>query len=442
MNTSSLSLDDVWESQELTHDIIESSSEVDGVHILAKVKGPAFFPDTVSGNKVFYSREAWENAINDERFQSRLRDRLVFGTIGHGQVINDDAIKDGKFSHVLTGIYINESGVGIAEYLILNTPPGRILNTVLRAKSRLRVSTKAKGVFENQSSSGLKSVNPKVFFLERIDFVLDPGYDQALPELIESLGDSNAVNFNKETQMSGNIDPTQKLVDVLESTIADLKSGGQVANETIINLNTQLAAASTQLKAIQESKEELEAKVAELEAELQKAKEELAKYDELGSPDEVSEALDKSLDTITRMQKIIDRSTVDVAESLKIEESLKELEAYRSFGSIGEIKELCAHAEKLADRFIEESLSNIQTKYGVSKDVVKKLYSKGLDVKTIEESIKMIQSVKPSGSGRGYNSLSTKDFRASNVKEISESDQGVRGGTVKSLAHKLLSVNR
>ena len=41
----------------------EGNSVVDGVHILARVSGPSFFPDTTSRNNVHYPKEAWENAI-------------------------------------------------------------------------------------------------------------------------------------------------------------------------------------------------------------------------------------------------------------------------------------------------------------------------------------------------------------------------------------------
>ena len=40
--------------------LMEDSSEVDGVHILAKVKGQFFVPDGKSRNGRFYPKELWE----------------------------------------------------------------------------------------------------------------------------------------------------------------------------------------------------------------------------------------------------------------------------------------------------------------------------------------------------------------------------------------------
>ena len=188
-DVSSQALVEIWESTENNDfDIKDDTSEVDGKYILARVQGPAFFPGTTSKNKVFYPVEAWESALEDPALLNKLQSRLVFGTIGHDTDLGDNEIREGKLSHIVTKVWIDESGTGRAEYLILNTPPGQILNTLLRAKSKIRVSTKAAGFYESGTSrDGTRKVIPSSFKLERIDFVIEPGYTQALPELLESL---------------------------------------------------------------------------------------------------------------------------------------------------------------------------------------------------------------------------------------------------------------
>ena len=62
---------------------ITESSEVDGKHILGKVKGEFFVPDGKSRNKRFYPRELWEKVISSQAIKEKLANRLMFGTIGH-----------------------------------------------------------------------------------------------------------------------------------------------------------------------------------------------------------------------------------------------------------------------------------------------------------------------------------------------------------------------
>jgi len=131
---------EIWESGNSVA-LSESQSIVDGEHIIARASGEAFFPDSASRNNRFYPREAWTNALKDESLQTRLGKRLVFGSVGHDQPLDDVAVREGKISHIVNRIYIDEStGKGMAEFLILNTPSGRTLNTLLRAGSAISVS--------------------------------------------------------------------------------------------------------------------------------------------------------------------------------------------------------------------------------------------------------------------------------------------------------------
>ena len=52
---------------------------------------------------------------------------------------------------VITEAYVDETGKGICTFEILDTPSGRILNTILRAGSKLHVSTRAFGDVSNET---------------------------------------------------------------------------------------------------------------------------------------------------------------------------------------------------------------------------------------------------------------------------------------------------
>lgn len=161
--------------------------DVDGVHVIGKVVGPAFFPNSTSRNKVEYSRELWEQVLSKPETITEMSARRLYNTFGHGQKIDDEALLDGRISHITTKAYINDAGVGICECLILNTIPGRNLLTYLGAKSKLRVSTRCRGTYLTKSNAKGNAVpDPRTFQFKGVDFVHDPGYLSAEPSMSHS----------------------------------------------------------------------------------------------------------------------------------------------------------------------------------------------------------------------------------------------------------------
>lgn len=354
-----------------------SNSEVDGVHILAKARGPAFFPDTESGNGVFYSREAWDNAIANDTLQQRLNDRLIFGTIGHEGELDDVAIREGKFSHIITDLWI-EDGVGMAEYLIYNTEPGRTLNMLLRTNSKLRVSTKARG--KKLPITSRTEVDPRLFFLTRIDFVIDPGYSVSGAEIIESKLDPQGTNLNENEEhvMDGN-PTTEKLIQVLESRISELGQDNSVKSETI-------GALQTQLHQIQESAAKTQADLTAAQEELISVNESLSAYHAVGTVKEFSEAKTKVAELNDKLTAFEESQDTDKAEvTLKYEEAQSQLTAYHELGTVDEIVEMIESADRLADEFINNQLQNISEATEFPIKSLMTLKERGFSVSEIED---------------------------------------------------------
>ena len=288
-NKNKLSIQGIWESKtsdfKIINEATETTSEVDGVHILARVEGPAFFPNTTSGNGVFYPLEAWQNALNDEDFQYRLGQRLVLGTIGHEIELGDDEVRKGELSHIVTKAWIDEDNVGRAEYLILGTGPGKVLNTLLRAKCGLRVSTKANGLFKGNT----QEVDPDNFFFERIDFVLDPGYREAFPALVESFYKERSERKNK---------------------INETASSQTAEEDTAMNeaLDAKLIA-------------DKEAQIKQLKYQLARVQEKLSKYEEYGTLPAIREAYDSlneyiGIGSVTSISSAINEASNIISKAL------------------------------------------------------------------------------------------------------------------------------
>lgn len=405
-------------------------SVVDGIHILARVKGPAFFPDSVSGNNVFYSRQTWENALAQPEFQERKKNRLIFGSIGHEVELDDDGVRNGLVSHIVSDMYINEDGIGEAEYLVLNTGPGRTLNTLLRAGSKLRVSTRCDGEFLPTSSrTGVKEVDPDNFIIDRIDFVIEPGYKEALPKLIESLNKQT----EKESEVSEVNTTTDKALSILESQLKTLSESNKIAESEKVSLRESLAKVQEELKAyqslgtpqqIKESQEELDEfkEIADTPEELKTSleeteevvsqltdalkekddddgqvseseAEELAQYKELAeSPEEVkslAESVEELVDTLKEYKDL--GTPEEVKEALEQAVQIQDcLHKYENLGTPEEIEELAVETENMIQEAKKRSIRESAEEAGVDPDKVEELVEKGFEA---EEAIEFIQDL-------------------------------------------------
>ena len=159
--------------------------------VLGIVKGPSFFGDGFSRNGRFYPKELWENTLKNPEVQRNLERGLMFGCIGHPENYSlDELLASGAVAVRVKDIDFNGK-VGNVTYEILDTPAGRILNTILRSGSKPYVSTRAFGSFLNEkkeyNGKQVPILNPNDFYLESIDFVLNPGFLQTDPKLVESI---------------------------------------------------------------------------------------------------------------------------------------------------------------------------------------------------------------------------------------------------------------
>lgn len=429
------------------------TSEVDGKYILARASGPAFFPNTTSRNNVFYPKEAWENAIADEEFQHRLKNRLVFGTIGHDPEITDNEVRKGEFSHIVTKVWIGEDDIGYAEYLVLNTEPGRILNTLLRAGVGISVSTKGYGTTIETSDKDTEMVDPDNFSFDRIDFVIDPGYLQAKPELKESKNTEN-TNYNRnEQKMDKTIDilenATKRLeesnkslqTEITESKVALSKANSALDSYRALGSVQQVAEAMSQLdkyrllgtpRKIKEDLDQAEEVIGLLEDQVQdltttidqlKADEpattdkvtededtsELDAYRELGTVEEIKACLERAEELLAEQPADGEEETLEEDEDeaplsdigspeeiralvQEAEEADSLLQQYQELGSVEELKEMCARLEEYGELEKEASAEDLAEEYDVASEVVKKLQDKGLSDDEIKDILDSMQN--------------------------------------------------
>lgn len=330
-------------SPEIKFSLLEDAgdSEVDGVHVLAKVRGQFFVPDGKSRNGRFYSRKLWENVIGNPAVQTKIKKKLMFGTVGHDAMLGDKAVREGVVSHFMHHIEIDESNKGIGEAWVLNTPVGRILNTVLRAGSELYVSSRANGTFSGKKN-GLPAVDENTYDLDGWDFVIDPGFLEADPKLSEALNE--AINEQGELNMKDEngreITMDERLVKHITNENAELKV--QVGNLT------------DEVESIKEDKKTVEEENTHLKTENDKM-EEMSKVveslKELGTVEEIKSKLEEAVKTTTELAeyKEFSKDSKDAKETLiNAKEFISGIK--EQFGTVAEISE---YFEK-SDAFMKE----------------------------------------------------------------------------------------
>lgn len=378
-------IQDILTPQAVKFVIEESDAVVDGKIVLGKLKGTFFVPDGISRNKRYYGKEVWEKQLKNEDVMTRLKDRRMFGTIGHNIKVNDESLAEGKLSHITTYLAVNGSE-GAGEALIINTEAGRNLNTVLRAGSKLYVSSRANGDYKG-TSHGVPSVDPETFKLEGFDFVMEPGFLQANPELVESLhidpkelkqleedlkeidiktpetmtinvtaggivniGNQEKLNLGVKTSKENKIEERNQEEIIMEKELVE-----KLMTEKV-ELSKTLTEALGELEKIKAEKVVLASEVTSMREQLEKKEKEvkekvpiLETYEKLGSPADLEKALDLAEKVIWKYKESGSPDEVRTA----LEKAFTEIQAYRQMGTVVEIDEAFNKAEALIKKYRE-----------------------------------------------------------------------------------------
>jgi hypothetical protein len=389
---------------------VTESGESSNPAILAKVKGVFFCPNGVSRNNRFYSRELWENVLAKEDVQERIKQKNMFGTIGHDTELNDDAFQKGLISHYMTEVKIDENGQGIGEAVIMNTPAGQILNTIMRAGSTVYVSSRGEGSFKGDKN-GVPAVDENEYNLIGWDFVLNPGFLKANPKVAEALEDLEN-NISGEPKMD-------KLLEKLSNENAELK----VKMDATLSENKEL---KTSVNAVSEENNHLKGQIIEVENNLKVSegkrksyRAKLAKYEEFSSSPESCKHLLEKFNTV--LSKIGTPS--QIVKALKVASLFKT--KVDEMGTISEIKTALKAYGKLVEEGEEEvadsHASDLASKLGVDIETVKGMIAKGMSDEEIESMCKKVgESIRAKLPSK--KKMIESKFKKTSKKEVIEED--------------------
>jgi len=370
--------------------VLESSTgEVDGVSVLGKLKGQFFFPNGVSRNNRFYSKSLWEKQLSKSEVKTRVVERRMFGTIGHEQPIDDNALLNGKLSHIVTNLYIDDQGRGIGEALILNTDAGRILNSVIRAKGKLYVSSRAQGSFSDKKTNGIPEVDENSYRLSTFDIVIEPGFLDAHPTLAENF---NKIFENEEERDTMQVNETLiRENQSLQSSVAAISEAKKAAEDKVKALEDQLAASNKEVAEAAQKAKALEqyqeiGTVEEIQTVMKIAKEKTEEFKSANETFKLKLEVYEDLGTPAQIQEVF----------AKAETNFEQLKEFQKLGSLEQINKVMDFAESILDsrdqEKVKDEVASLAKELGVSAPIVEKLYGK-MSVEEIKEFVGGIKTV-------------------------------------------------
>ena len=156
--------------------------------VLRRVRYPVCRLDFTNQNRRVYERGVWDHVLQNEDFRRKLGSRTLFGQAEHPTTTQSNLEKT---SHVITKSEICEQNGSpwlIQEFDILDTPYGRIIETLLKAGCKVGVSTRGEGELEEKvEESGEKTfrVVPDSYNYYATDFTADPSTVGTIPETVQ-----------------------------------------------------------------------------------------------------------------------------------------------------------------------------------------------------------------------------------------------------------------
>lgn len=382
----------------------DKAAGIDGKYVIGRVRGQFFVPDGESRNGRFYPESLWNRVVGNNDVKNKLCERKMFGTIGHDEEpVTEQQLRKGEVSHIITKLWIEPGSDGkkrgMGEALILNTPTGHNLNVYLRAGSRLNTSSRASGKYlEGKDRNGIPIVDEDAYVFETFDFVLDPGFLEARPDLVEQLQAAQ-----KETNTMDN-DRTNSLVETSLRTLSESRD------------------------ALQRQLDEAIARSSSAEAKLQEASKRLEKFEKHGTILPVIETMGVTADVANRLPRVLeDLGVTDFTGLVKFLEKINpsDVSAIKD-GGLTEKLELLANYQKNVSATPEKAVQigeraskeiAAYRKFGAPKDVA----SKFEELTTIKRQLRSLGSVDDACKALGEAATELKAFaKLGTRKEIEE----------------------
>jgi len=169
------------------HQIVESDRSKLPKGVLCRVTYPICNVGVLNKNNRMYEQAVWDKVFANEEIKEKMEKRSLFGQAEHPNDTTQSNLE--KTSHVVTKMFLSEDKTKVMQEMdILDTPYGRIVDTLLEAKCLVGVSTRAEGEMEDATDdkgNKYSRVIPEQYEYRTSDFTADPSTKQPYPEKVE-----------------------------------------------------------------------------------------------------------------------------------------------------------------------------------------------------------------------------------------------------------------
>lgn len=154
--------------------ILEATSTQLPDGVLLRLIYPVCNIGELNANKRMYERELWDLVLENQDLQEKLSNRNLYGQAEHPKETASDLQLT---SHIIHEMWIGEDSRVYQTFDVLDTPCGRIIECLVRAGSKVGVSTRAEGDLEEavgEDGQKYHRVVPKSYRYVTTDFTADP----------------------------------------------------------------------------------------------------------------------------------------------------------------------------------------------------------------------------------------------------------------------------
>lgn len=157
--------------------------------VLARGEWPTCNIGVLNQNNRMYEKKVWDRVQEDENIKEKIAGRKFFGEAEHPKETASDLTLT---SHIVTEMFY-ETAEGGPEVLwskvdLLDTPAGRIINTLLEAECEVGVSTRAEGDLEeceDDEHNKYHNVISESYDYRALDFTADPSTYGTAPRNVQ-----------------------------------------------------------------------------------------------------------------------------------------------------------------------------------------------------------------------------------------------------------------
>lgn len=371
-------------SKPLTEDVFleslslkESKESKKRNNVLHVLEGACMEMDAVNRNNRIYPKElVVKKILNNESTNDLMKKHCLFGEGCHPETRLETIVPNICMSVEKLWIPDKEPNKLYGRFAILDTPTGRIVNTLLDYGAKIGVSARASGT-STFTPEGYELLNIDDYEFYTFDIVTEPGFACARPNLVESKTASSLLNEFK----SYNKNELSCVKNIMEKYPSVFKTELSAVN-SIIKENNDINIKDKEIKKLKTENEKLrsinkkkhikeQSKILALSKQVEQLKTSLT---ECAKSNRVLENKNKALNTIVESQKKV-ISDINKQKSAFFKENLTK-----------KIK------KSNESNLYEKNVKLISKKTNLNESKVKSIYKSSDD---INKTIDFIEKVSP-----------------------------------------------